>query len=69
MAHLGKVIEVRGSGAMVDFGGIVREVELGLVEAKEGDLVLVHAGYAIRVVSREEVEGNLREIIENLRDL
>ena len=38
-----KVIEVQGNTAKVDFGeGIVREVDVMLVEAKVGEYVLVH---------------------------
>ncbi|RLI22274.1 HypC/HybG/HupF family hydrogenase formation chaperone [Candidatus Bathyarchaeota archaeon] len=63
-----KVIEVNGDIAKVDFGeGVLREVNVSLVEAKVGDYVLVHAGYAIQVLSREEALETLRlwkEILE-----
>ena len=63
-----KVIEVSGAKAKVDFGeGVLREVNVSLVEAKVGDYVLVHAGYAIQVISREEAMETLRlwrEILE-----
>ena len=40
--------------ARVSFGGLVKEVCLAcLPEAKVGDFVLVHAGFAIAVVSAE----------------
>ncbi|MCD6591577.1 MAG: HypC/HybG/HupF family hydrogenase formation chaperone, partial [Thaumarchaeota archaeon] len=46
-----KVIEIRGDMGIVDFGnGVRREVLLGLVDVKVGDYVLVHAGYAIKVL-------------------
>jgi len=39
----------------VDFGeGVLREVNVTLVEAKVGDYVLVHAGYAIQTVDEKE---------------
>ena len=63
-----KVIEVNGDVAKVDFGeGVLREVNVSLVEAKVGDYVLVHAGYAIQVLSQEEAMETLRlwkEILE-----
>jgi len=63
-----KVMEVSGTKAKVDFGeGVLREVNVSLVEAKVGDYVLVHAGYAIQVLSREEALETLRlwrEILE-----
>ena len=63
-----RVVEVEGSVAKVDFGeGVLREVNVSLVEAKAGDYVLVHAGYAIQVLSEEEAKETLRlwsEILE-----
>lgn len=41
--------------AQVDFGeGVLRDVNVTLVDAKVGDYVLVHAGYAIQVVDEKE---------------
>ena len=56
-----KVLEVQGEVAKVDFGqGIVRDVNVLLVEAHVGEYVLVHAGYAIQVIDREAAEETLR---------
>jgi hydrogenase expression/formation protein HypC len=50
-----KVISLEEDKAKVDFGeGVLREVNVTLVNAKVGDYVLVHAGYAIQVLSKEE---------------
>jgi hydrogenase expression/formation protein HypC len=39
----------------VNFGGIVKEVNLAYVsEAKVGDYVLVHVGFALTIVDEEE---------------
>jgi hydrogenase expression/formation protein HypC len=39
----------------VDFGeGVLREVNVTLVEAKVGEYVLVHAGYAIHTVDEKD---------------
>jgi len=56
-----KVLEVQGDAAKVDFGqGIVRDVNVTLVEAHVGEYVLVHAGYAIQVIDKEAAEETLR---------
>jgi hydrogenase expression/formation protein HypC len=45
----------------VDFGeGVLREVDITLVNVEVGEYVLVHAGYAIQVLSAEEAEETLR---------
>jgi hydrogenase expression/formation protein HypC len=63
-----KVLSVDGDKAKVDFGeGVLREVDVTLVDAKVGDYVLVHAGYAIQKLSPEEAMETLRlwsEILE-----
>lgn len=67
LAVPGKIIatdERNGSRmARVQFGGIVREVSLDFEpEAKEGDYVLVHVGFAISRVDAEEA-ARIREIL------
>ncbi len=55
-----KVVEVNGETARVDFGaGTIRDVNVSLVEAKVGEYVIVHAGYAIEVLDREAAEETL----------
>ncbi len=58
----GKVLEVNGYTALVDFWGTKRKVRLETVDApvQPGDYVLVHVGYAIRRIPQEEVEETLR---------
>ena len=48
-------MSINGDKARVDFGeGVLREVNVTLVEAKVGNYVLVHAGYAIQTVDEKE---------------
>jgi hydrogenase expression/formation protein HypC len=55
-----KVLSLREAKAQVDFGeGVLREVNVTLVDAKEGDYVLVHAGYAIQVLDKKEAQETL----------
>ena len=56
----GKVVEVSGEVGVVDFGnGVSREVVLAMVDTKPGDYVLVHAGYAIKVLDEGEAKKTL----------
>jgi len=56
-----KIVSITGDSAQVDFGeGVLREVNITLIEAKVSDYVLVHAGYAIQVLSEEDAQETLR---------
>ncbi|MEM3590303.1 MAG: HypC/HybG/HupF family hydrogenase formation chaperone, partial [Candidatus Bathyarchaeia archaeon] len=44
LAIPGRVMEIKGGLAKVDFGGVTREVDISLVDPKVGDYVIVHAG-------------------------
>ena len=61
LAIPGKVAEIQikegvRSGRVL-FGGIARQACLDFVpEAREGDFVMVHVGFAISVVDKEEAE-------------
>ena len=47
--------------AEVEIGGITRRISLWLTpEAKVGDYVLVHTGYAISIIDQEEAAETLR---------
>ena len=62
-----KTIEDRE--AEVETGGITRRISLWLTpEAKEGDYVLVHTGYAINVLDQAEAEETLR-LFQELAEL
>ena len=64
-----KVISQKGENAQVDFGdGITRDVDTSLVDVKPGEYVIVHAGFAIEVLSKEDAEETLqlwREILNS----
>jgi hydrogenase expression/formation protein HypC len=56
-----KIVSIEGDMAKVDFGeGVLREANIVLVKATVDDYILVHAGYAIQVISGEEAEETLR---------
>jgi hydrogenase expression/formation protein HypC len=59
---------VEGKEAEVEIGGISRRISLWLTpEAKVGDYVLIHTGYAINVLDQEEAEETLRLLEEMAR--
>ena len=61
----GKVVEVDGLRAKVDYSGNQVMVNTGLVTPKVGQYVLVHAGCAIEVMEKDKAE----ELIELFADI
>jgi hydrogenase expression/formation protein HypC len=52
---------IKGQQAEVDIEGVRREVSLQLTpEAKVGDYVLLHTGYAIGIIDPAEAEETLK---------
>ena len=56
----GKVLSIADGRATVDFSGNQVQAYIGLVDAKVGDFVLVHARCVIQTMKQQEAE----EIIE-----
>jgi hydrogenase expression/formation protein HypC len=55
-----RVINVKGEKAQVDFGeGVLRDVNVTLVDVKIGEYVLVHAGYAIQKMDEKDAKETL----------
>lgn len=61
----GKIISIDPPRAKVDFNGNVVDVNIGLIDPVVGDYVLVHAGCAIEVMSKDKA----LELIELFQDL
>jgi hydrogenase expression/formation protein HypC len=56
---------VQGLQAVVDIDGVKREISLQLTpEAKAGDYVLLHTGYAISIIDEAEAEETLKLLKE-----
>jgi hydrogenase expression/formation protein HypC len=62
-----RLTEVKGANGKAELDGVARRVRLDFVpEAKPGDFVLLHAGYAIQVMDQtaaEETLGLLNELL------
>jgi hydrogenase expression/formation protein HypC len=57
----GRVVEVNGLMATVDFWGVRKEIRLEVVDepVQPGDYILNHVGYAIRRIPAEEIGATL----------
>jgi hydrogenase expression/formation protein HypC len=65
VAYPGRVLSIEERKAKVDFNGNIVDVNIGLVDAKVNDYVLVHAGMAIESMTKEKAD----EILEIFKDL
>jgi len=61
-----KVVEIsEGDQAIVDLGGVRKDVSLALVEGVQvGNYVIVHVGYALTKLDPEEAEKTLALMAE-----
>lgn len=54
--------------AKVDFGGVTREVCIEVIpEAKPGDWTIIHAGFALNLLSEEEAQETL-DILQQMAE-
>lgn len=70
LAVPGKILNIEGDNVLrcgkVNFGGIVKQVNLSYVpEAKVGDYVVVHVGFALSIVDEQEAN----QVFEYLRSI
>jgi hydrogenase expression/formation protein HypC len=71
LAVPGKILSIEGDDPLlrcgrVDFSGAVKQVNLAYVpEAKVGDYVLVHVGFAINMIDEEEAN----QVFQYLREI
>jgi hydrogenase expression/formation protein HypC len=71
LAVPGKIVSIEEADATfrngrVNFGGIVKNVNLSYVpEAKVGDYVVVHVGFALSIID----EAEARQVFEYLRQM
>jgi hydrogenase expression/formation protein HypC len=66
LAVPGKIVTRDENIAKVDFGGIRKEISLAFTpEAKIGDYVLVHVGFALNVIDEEEAQ-RIFEVLDEI---
>ena len=61
LAYPGKIIKIKKGRGQVSFGGVVKSVNIQLVDGlKAGDWVNVHAGFAIQKLSKKDAREVLK---------
>lgn len=60
LAMPAKILSIDGDEAEVDFGGAIRKTNVSMVDAKVGEYVIIHAGFAIQKVDEEEAKETLQ---------
>ena len=72
LAIPGLVESINGRMAVIDFGGVKREAVIDLMEpgtVKEGSYVIVHTGFVIQILDKQEAQQTLeiwKEILSNV---
>jgi hydrogenase expression/formation protein HypC len=68
LAFPGKIIKIQNDQqATADFKGVIKEINISLIsDAKKGDYVIVHAGFAIQILTKEDAWEVLKEFEKNL---
>ena len=73
LAVPGKILSISGGDELtrcgrIDFGGVVKETSLVYVpEARTGDYVLVHVGFALAVIDEAEA-ARVFELLQKLEE-
>lgn len=71
LAVPGKIVSIEGSDPLlrsgkVDFAGIIKQINMAYVpDARVGDYVLVHVGFAINTIDESEA----RQVFDYLRQM
>jgi hydrogenase expression/formation protein HypC len=60
-----RIKSINGEQAVADIEGVTRDISIQLTpEAKVGDYVLLHTGYAISIIDAAEAEETLKLLRE-----
>lgn len=68
LAMPGKVVSIDGDTGNIDFGGVVKQANLSMVEVNVGEWVVIHAGFAIETMNEEEAMETIalwNEVLEH----
>lgn len=60
LAIPGEIIEIDGTTAVIDYGGVRKRASImALPDASVGEMVIVHAGFVISRIDRDEAQKTL----------
>lgn len=59
LAIPGKIVKITNETADVDFGGVIKQANVAMVDAEIGQWAVVHAGYAIEIMDEEEAKETI----------
>jgi len=63
-----KILKIEKNIAQIESLGVTKEVDMSLLpDAKKGDYVIVHAGFAIQMIDKEEAlitQGYWKELLD-----
>ena len=55
-----KILSVDGTAAHCEMSGVTKDIDISLTpEAKAGDLVIVHVGFALQVIDAQKAAATL----------
>lgn len=68
IAAPGRIVEIVDNTAVIEYGSNRLNANTGIVDAKVGDWVLVHAGLIIQILPEDEAKAMV-ELFGELEDL
>ena len=60
LAVPGKIVRINGEIGDIDFGGVIRQANVSMVEASVGDWAVIHAGFAIEIMDEEDAQETIK---------
>jgi hydrogenase expression/formation protein HypC len=62
-----KICSINGTNAEIEYCGIKKNIDITLLpDAKKGDYVIVHAGFAIQIIDKDEAAITLDELKDHV---
>jgi hydrogenase expression/formation protein HypC len=59
LAIPGKIKKINGQNAVIDYEGLEKNANISLVDVQVNDYVIVHAGFAIEKLTKDDAQETL----------